>query len=90
MAFLQNDTGTYDFLVTYRKVLTILCIGDLCLLPFQLFYLPIVEPTQQYQSIGHLLNTIFISGILPIVVLVFIRKAKKAANGYSSTGKKDR
>jgi len=37
-----------------------------------------------------LLNTIFISGILPIVVLVFIRKAKKAANGYSSTGKNDK
>ncbi|MDB5145197.1 MAG: hypothetical protein JWQ66_3910 [Mucilaginibacter sp.] len=28
------------------------------------------------------------SGILPIVVLVFIRKAKKAANGYSSSGRK--
>jgi hypothetical protein len=89
MAFLQKDTGTYDFLVTYRKVLTVLCIGDLCFLPLKLFYLPVAEPTQQYQSIGYLLNTIFMFGILPIVVLVFIRKAKNAAKGYGSSGKKD-
>lgn len=89
MAFLQKDTGTYDFLVTYRKVLTILCIGDLCLLPFKLFYLPIAEPNQQYQSIGYLLNSVFMFGILPIAVLIFIHKAKKAAKGYSSSEKKD-
>jgi glycopeptide antibiotics resistance protein len=90
MAFLQKDTGTFDFLVTYSKVLTILCIVDLCVLPFKLFYLPAIEPNHQYQSIGGLLNTVFMSGILPIVVLVFIRKAKKAAKGYSPDGKKDR
>jgi hypothetical protein len=81
MAFLEKDTGTYDFLVTYRKVLTILCIADLCLLPVKLFYFPAVEPNEHYQSIGYWINTIFMSGVLPIVVLVFIQKAKKAAKG---------
>jgi hypothetical protein len=78
MAFQQNDTGIYNFLVTYRKVLTILFIADLCFLPIKLFYFPTVEATQEYQSMGYWLNTILMSGVLPIVGLVFIHKAKKA------------
>jgi hypothetical protein len=78
MAFQPNDTGVYTFLVTYRKVLTILCIADLCFLPIKLFYFPAVEPTHEYQSAGYWVNTILMSGVLPIVALVFIYKAKKA------------
>jgi hypothetical protein len=78
MAFPSNETKLHDFLVTYRKVLTGLCIADLCFLPIKLFYFPAVEPMPQYQTIGYWLNTIAMSGILPILGLVFIRKARKS------------
>lgn len=78
MAFPSNEKKLYDFLVTYRKVITILCIADLVLLPIKLFYLPRFEPGHQYQTIGYWLDTMLWYAALPVVALIFVQKAKKS------------
>lgn len=78
MAFPSNETKLNDFLVTYGRLLTIVCIADLCLFPFKIFYFPAVEHGQQYQTIGYWLDAIVMYGVLPIVGLFYIRKAKKS------------
>jgi ABC-type dipeptide/oligopeptide/nickel transport system permease component len=78
MQLFPHDTGTYTFLVTYRKPLIVLCIVSLLILPFKLFYAPISQPVQQDKVGWFMLKSVLQYGILPIVVLIFIRIARKA------------
>jgi len=75
----SHDTGTYTFLVTYRKPLTVLCIVSFLILPFALYYGPGSEPIQPDEALWFILKTVLRYGVLPIIVLVFIRKAVKAS-----------
>jgi len=78
MQLFPHDTGMYTFLVTYRKLLVVLCIVSFLILPFKLFYAPLSENIQPDGMRWFMLKSILQYGVLPIVVLIFIRKAWKA------------
>jgi hypothetical protein len=76
------DSGIYNFLITYRKILRVLCVVLLLLLPYKIFHAPVFELWQRYQAIGYWLDTFIQYGIVPIIALIYIRKAVKASKSY--------
>jgi len=80
MPLLQNDSGLYTFLVRYKKLLIILCIVSLLFLPYEILHAPSFQSWQRYQAMGFWFDTFLEYGLLPILGLVYIRKAVKANN----------
>ena len=79
MPLLQNDSGLYTFLFRYRKLLTVICILDLLFgLPYTMFHAPVFDSWERYQAMGFWFDTILEHGLIPILGLIYIRKAVKA------------
>jgi hypothetical protein len=75
------DTGTYVFLIKYRKLLVILCVFVLVFaLPVQIYNAPIFDQRHKYEDIGFLFDTVLMGLGVPVWMLIKIRKAYKTYN----------
>jgi len=73
------DTGTYVFLIRYRKLLTVGCVFILLFsIPVQIYNAPIFDSYHKYEDIGFLFDTIIMCLAVPIWMLVKVRQANKA------------
>lgn len=73
-----NGTGIEVYFFKYRKFITILSIVLLLYFPFDIYLSPAFIPGHTYQTIGHWLNDIIIYVAVPIGLLVYLRRLKKA------------
>ena len=70
MSNFQEDNGFFGFLYNYRKPLRVLFIADLLIFPLKV----IISPDTDVNS---WIGTLFKFGFIPIVGLIYIRKAVK-------------
>jgi hypothetical protein len=77
------DTGTAVFYIRYRKILAAGCIFLLVIgLQVKIYDAPVFDQSHKYEDIGFLIDTALMFLILPVWMLITIRKAWKA---YSNT-----
>jgi hypothetical protein len=76
----MTPTTTYSgkyAILKHKKLLTIISILLLCLLPVEVLTSPGFGPNQKFQGIGHWLDNGFLYLILPIGILLYLRKLNK-------------
>jgi len=72
-------TGMPVFYVKYKKILTFLCVFLLMIgLPSKIYNITPYDQAHKYEFIGSLLDTIFMFLIVPLWLLINVRKANKA------------
>jgi hypothetical protein len=72
------DTGTYVYLIRYRKLLTVMSVLVLLFLPFEIYDAPSFNEAHKYQDIGYCLDTLLMFVVCPVWILYNVRKANKA------------
>jgi len=79
-----KDSNIYTFLLTYKKVIMVVCVLSLLFFIYKIFHPPIFESWERNQAIGYWLDTFFQDGLLPIVGLIYIHKAVKLSKSYEN------
>jgi|GEM_PF-3705515 hypothetical protein len=73
------ESGAYVFYIRNRKILTAGAIFLILFgLPVKIYNAPVFDQNHKYEDIGFLFDTAFICLVLPIWMLMKVRKATKA------------